>query len=76
MPEAKGNAITVRAANLLTALPNDDDLERTFRGSRRAHLEARLDKYRLGLRLRLGLGLGLGLGELTYRRNSKHFVKF
>jgi hypothetical protein len=41
LPESSSDATSIRAGNLLTALPNDDDLEQTFRKDRRSYLAAR-----------------------------------
>ena len=41
MPESESDALAKIAGNLLTSLPNDDDLELTFRNDRRAHLASR-----------------------------------
>ena len=44
MPESESEAFGKIAGNLLTSLPNDDDLELTFRNDRRAHLMSRLER--------------------------------
>ena len=43
MPESESEVFGKIAGNLLTSLPNDDDLELTFRNDRRAHLMSRLE---------------------------------
>jgi hypothetical protein len=41
MPEPESNIWGIRAANLLAAVPNDNDLEQTFRKERREHVQNR-----------------------------------
>lgn len=41
MPEPESNIWGVRIANLFTAVPNDNDLEQTFRKNRKEHVHVR-----------------------------------
>ena len=41
LPESESDATSIRVKNLLTALPNDDDLEQTYRKDRKEHLAAK-----------------------------------
>ena len=45
LPESESDATSIRVKNLLSALPNDDDLEQTYRKDRKDYLAAKYVTY-------------------------------